>query len=332
MPIIHYPQTRLRPQDRPANGPPAEQVATIYNRAGRDYIAYADGDPARLFSFDGLHGYADRQIWLMLESKLAALRASGAESIRLLDAGCGPGTWLHRLVVRALDLGFTSVTARGFDIAQVQIRQARMLAKDLCGVPGVDLRFDVADLTERLAEQDGSVDMTLCLYSVLSHLPVANLADVLREFARVTSGHLVTAVRSVGSTPSAFVCPVEKVRYLQLDNERDECEIELLDGLRSTFPLHLFTASELRGRFVPHFDIEDLRGLDLFHTRFASDPRWNPCRSRIDARLSGVLARLEETYANEPELIDHATHIVLVARSRAAPRFRTVSRAKMPKP
>lgn len=327
MTITRFAQPQPRHRVRPT-----EQVATIYNRAGSDYIAYADGDPARLFVFDGHHGYADRQIWLLLESKLAALRASGAESVHLLDAGCGPGTWLRRLVVRAIDLGFTSITARGFDIAQAQIREARMLARDLCRVPGVDLRFDVADLTDRLVERDRSVDITLCLYSVLSHLPTASLANVLREFARVTSGHLVVAVRSVGSTPSAFVCPVDKVRYLRQDNERDECEIELLDGLRSTFPLHLFTASELRARFAPHFDIEDLRGLDLFHTRFSPDPRWNPCHRDVDAGLYGTLERLERAYAGRPEWIDLATHIVLVARSLALPRMREAAQATMPLP
>ena len=36
---------------------------------------------------------------------------------------------------------------------------------------------------------------------------------------------------------------------------------------------HLFAASELRSFFSDHFDIEDLRGVDLFHNRFAPDPR-----------------------------------------------------------
>jgi hypothetical protein len=39
-----------------------------------------------------LHAYADRQIWNLLEKKLVELRATGARSISILDAGCGPGT------------------------------------------------------------------------------------------------------------------------------------------------------------------------------------------------------------------------------------------------
>jgi hypothetical protein len=53
-------------------------------------------------------------------------------------------------------------------------------------MPGVDLRFDVSDLESRLPEADASVDITLCLYSVLSHLRVTSLRGVVRELGRVT--------------------------------------------------------------------------------------------------------------------------------------------------
>jgi SAM-dependent methyltransferase len=178
----------------------AENVAAIYDQAGVDYVAYADGDPTKLFAFDGLHAYADRRVWAILETKLADLRASGASSVSFLDAGCGPGTWLRRLVTRARALGFTSITARGFDIAQAQIQRARLLARNLSSLPGVNFSFNVADLTSRLPESDASVDITLCLYSVLSHLPVESLLGASTEMARVTSGHLIATVRSVGST------------------------------------------------------------------------------------------------------------------------------------
>jgi SAM-dependent methyltransferase len=118
-----------------------------------------------------------------MEKELADLRASGATKVSFLDAGCGPGTWLRRLVTRALALGFCGITARGFDVAGAQIRRARFAAGNLSSLPGVHLTFEVADLTGRLPEADDSVDMTLCLYSVLSHLPVASLANVSAEIA-----------------------------------------------------------------------------------------------------------------------------------------------------
>ena len=113
-------------------------VAAIYNQAGDDYVSYADGDPSQPFAFDGMHAYADRCVWAVLEKKLTDLRGSGASSVRLLDAGCGPGTWLRRLVIRAHALGFSSITARGFDIAQAQIQRARLASRNLSSLPGVN--------------------------------------------------------------------------------------------------------------------------------------------------------------------------------------------------
>ncbi len=293
-----------------------DNVADVYNRAGDGYASYADGDPSRPFAFEGMHAYADRCVWAALEKKLTDLRASGASSVRILDAGCGPGTWLRRLVMRAQALGFTSITARGFDIAQEQIQRARLASQSLCSLPGVNLTFAVADLADQFPEADASVDLTLCLYSALSHLPTVRLKDIAAEIARVTSGHFVTTVRPIGSTPTAFVDSVENVRRLKQDNTRDRCEIDLGDGRRLTFGFHLFSAAELRSHFDRYFDIEDLRGLDLFHGRFAPDPRWNPASQAGDAPLVTELERLEKTYAATPEFMERAAHLLLVARSR----------------
>jgi Methyltransferase domain len=215
-------------------------------------------------------------------------------------------------------LGFTNITARGFDIARAQIQRARLLARDLTKMPGVNLTFDVEDLTGDLPEADASVDLTLCLYSVLSHLPVASLPKISAEVARVTSGHFITTVRSVGSTPTISVDSIEKARRFQHDNSRDRCEIELSDGRHIIFNFHLFAASELRSYFADHFDIDELCGLDQFHNRFAPDPRWNPASLAVDNQFCNELERLEETYAKSSGFMERATHLMLVARRRPA--------------
>jgi SAM-dependent methyltransferase len=304
-----------------------DDVADIYNAAGDDYATYADGDPSRLFAFDGMHGYADRCVWAILEKKLTELRASGASSVRLLDAGCGPGTWLRRLVMRAHALGFSSITARGFDIARAQIQRARLMAGNLSSLPGVNLTFDIADLADPLPETDASVDLALCLYSALSHLPVARLPDISKEIARVTLGYFITTVRPVGSMPTALVDSIEKIRRLKQDHLRDRCEIHLSDGRHIAFGFHQFTAAELRNHFAGCFDIEDVRGLDLFHSRFTPDSRWNPVSLPGDNRFSDELERLERTFATCPEFMDRATHLLLVAGRRrvAAPAAHVVA-------
>ena len=294
----------------------AANVAAAYNQAGGDYVAYADGDPTHSLEFDGLHAYADRQVWTLLDTKLTDLRATGATSILYSRRGLWSGNLATPSVTRAHALGFTTITARGFDVARVQILRARLLARDLSGMSGVNFTFDVADLTAELPEANASVDLTLCLYSVLSHLPVTSLSKISAEVARVTSGHFITTVRSVGSTPTISVDSIEKARHFKHDNYRDRCEIELCDGRHIELSFHLFAASELRSYFADHFAIEDLRGLDLFHNRFAPDPRWNPASLAVDRQFCNELERLEETYAASSGFMERATHLLLVARRR----------------
>jgi SAM-dependent methyltransferase len=269
-------------------------AAAVYNQAGNDYVNYADGDPERLFCFGGPHAYADRQLWSEIEKKLGALRATGVSSITVLDAGCGPGTWLRRVVTHAHRLGFSKISARGFDVAVAQIQAARRL------------------LLDPLSEPEASVDITLCLYSVLSHLPVLDLPKVVSEFARVTRGYFITTVRSIGSAPTAFVDSIEEAKHFKLDHRLDRCEVEFRNGCHIAVNFHLFAAHELKDLFQPLFGIEGLRGLDIFHTRFLPGRRWNPASVLFDERLMLELAQLEETYAADPQFMARATHLLLV--------------------
>ena len=159
------------------------------------------------------------------------------------------------------------------------------------------------------------MDLTLCLYSVLSHLPVASLPKIAAEIARVTSGCFIATVRSVGSTPTILVDSIEKARHFRHDNGLDQLEIELCNRRHIELSFHLFTAPELRSYFVGLLDIEDLRGLDLFHNRFAPDPRWNPDLA-LDHQFCDELDRLEEAYATRSGFLERAAHLLLVARRR----------------
>lgn len=290
-------------------------IAAAYDHAGDKYIAYADGDPKQLFAFDSQYAFGDRRIWELLDSKLTALRASGAESVRILDLGCGPGTWLRRVVTRASSLGFASIHARGFDIAGAQVQRARELAADLAGRPGIDLTFQTGDIFKPLREADSSVDICVCLCSVLNHLPSNDLPGVFAEIARVTSGCFITTVRAVGSTPSVYVGAIDQARRFRQDNRNNQLTVEFQNGRHILLPSHLFSAAELRVLADPYLDVEDLFGLDLFHGRFAADARWNP-DSDFDAHFANQLAQLETAYCRDPEFIDHATHLALVATPR----------------
>jgi SAM-dependent methyltransferase len=253
-------------------------------------------------------------VWSILDGKLLELRAAGMRSIRILDAGCGPGTWIRRLVTRARALGFTRIHDRGFDMAEAQIRRARHYARALPNLAGVELTFDVADITRPFPEADTSVDLTLCLYAVLNHLKAEDLACLMAEIGRVTAGHFVTTVRAAGSPPTIYVDGIEHARSFQQDNGTDQIDVELDDGCHMAFRSRLFTAAELRQVVGRHLEIETLSGLDLFHGRFARDPRWNPSWLADNRGFLDELARLEEQYGSDPDFIDRAAHLLLVAR------------------
>jgi SAM-dependent methyltransferase len=290
------------------------KTASVYDLAADRYSDYADGLSTALFDFSGKYAYADRYVWSHLSRKLVELRLSGANRLRILDAGCGPGTWIRRIVIRARELGFTEIVARGFDLSEAQIQQARDRSCRLAAEPGVYLDFDVRDLATCLPESDASVDLSLCLYSVLSHIPIAMLPTVIQELARVTSGTFISTVRTVGSMPSGIVAPIEEVRHLQLDPGRDWCEMELLDGRKAEFNFHLFSSSELAGCFSEAFEIETLEGIDFFHNRFAGDGRWNPAGLDLPQAFLQKLCELEEMFSSNREYMDYANHLLLVGR------------------
>jgi hypothetical protein len=142
-----------------------------------------------------------------------------------------------------------------------------------------------------------------------------------------TACRLLMSVPGIGVLSAlAYVSTVENpARFVRsrsvgahLGLSRDRCEIEFCDGRQIVLSFHLFAALELRSYFLAHFDIEDLRGLDLFHNRFAPDPRWNPASLAVDNQFSNELERLEETYATSTGFMERATHLLLVARRRPA--------------
>jgi len=291
-------------------------VGLDYDRAGERYRAYADGDVDKLYKFDGQYAYGDREIWGIVENMLNTLRARDVRELSVLDLGCGPGTWLRRIVDRARQLGFTRIVARGIELAEAQVRRAQLLSQNLARCPGVNLRFEVGDIREPMRETDRSVDICLCLYGVLNHLPAGDLPVVFGEVARVTRGTLVATVRAIGSTPTIYVDGLKAAKAYHQDNLHGRLEVEFQDGSQTIFPSRLFSAAEIRAFAMSALEIEELSGLDLFHGRFATDPDWNPAEATPTADFIRALRRLEHRFRCDPAFVDHATHLLLIARPR----------------
>lgn len=290
------------------------QVAAAYNQAGYRYGKYADGNSQKLFEFEGRHAHADRKTWEVIDGKLLKLKADGVKRLRVLDLGCGPGLWLRRTVTRAMQIGFAAIEAQGFDIAETQLHRARALSRNLAEMQGVTLSFEHGDLRDKLVCPPA--DLSLCLYGVLNHVPVAEIPQTVRRIAEVTKGYFLATVRSTGSTPTVYVDEVSAALRFYQDNQIDRLDVEFVSGQRTSFQSHLFTRAELLRLADSAFEVEEVRGLDLFHLRFAGDPRWNPPSAAPLARLSQELARLEDRYCRDPGFIDFATHLMLIAHGR----------------
>lgn len=290
------------------------QIAAAYNEAGYRYSKYADGGGRELFAFEGRHAYGDRKTWEVMQSKLLALRAQGARQLRVADLGCGPGTWLCRIVTRARQMGFEDITAWGFDIADAQLSRARALSRGLAELPGVAITFGHGDLRDPIAVSD--CDITLCLHGVLNHIPPAELPQLLQRISDATRGYFIASVRAIGSTPTIYVDDVASALRFYQDNQLDRLDVEFANGRRASFQSHLFSHGELLRLAAAFFEVEGIRGVDLFHSRFAGDTRWNPAAATPLTRLTQELTRLEDKYCRDPGFVNHATQLLMEARSR----------------
>jgi SAM-dependent methyltransferase len=298
---------------RPLHDPHAE-AAHAYDAVGQDYRDYADGEAHDLFAFDGRYSFADREIWSRIDASLIRLLSTGQRTLHILDAGCGPGTWLLRVIHRARELGFGAITARGFDISAEMIALAQAAAPRARGA-GVKLRFEVADLADALDDDEAhAYDIVLCLYGVLNHLILAEREAAAASLARVAGGDLFVTVRTVGSRPTIYVANIESARSFKQDNRSERLDVDLLDGRHLSFCSHLFTADELLRLFTGHLEERELVGLDMFHGRFTPDPRWNPATA--DDLLGEGLVRLEHLCNHDPAFMDHAAHVLLHAAPR----------------
>ena len=288
-----------------------EDTAHAYDVVGRDYLTYADGDTTQPFDFTSSYGFADREIWRRLDATLMRLAADGRRSVTLLDAGCGPGTWLLRIVLRARELGFDVIDAYGFDISPAMIALAKAGAAH-ANDPAIRMNFALSDITATLPFETDKFDLSLCLYRVLNHLPAGVHGRVAAELSRVTTGTLFATVRAVGSQPTIYVDALDRARAFHQDNDIDWMEVDLVDGRHLGFTSHLFTSDDLRALFQRHFAGIAMVGLDVFHSRFAANKHWNPATIKDQEAFESDLAELEHRYACAPHFIDRAAHILLV--------------------
>lgn len=99
--------------------------------------------------------------WPVIVDALAGLRADGRHSVRIVDADCGDGSLLRRIVLHARALGFTAVEGRGIDGVPALVARARQEVGELRD-PAIGLTYEVADVAAALAgEAEFPADLVL---------------------------------------------------------------------------------------------------------------------------------------------------------------------------
>ena len=122
----------------------------------------------------------------------------------------------------------------------------------------MSLQFEVGDIREWMGEADRSVDICLCLYGVLNHIPANDLPAVFGKVAHFTKGEFIATVRAIGSTPTIYVDTVRAAKAYHQDNLHGRLEVEFQSGNQTSFPSHLFSAAEIRNLAEPLFEIKEL--------------------------------------------------------------------------
>ncbi len=245
---------------------PTEQgemaIASAYNEAGYRYGRYADGSARNLFTFDGRHAYSDRKAWDLIEVEFWNCARAACEILRVLDIGCGPGTWLRRVVVRARQLGF-EITAQGIDIADAQVNRARALSRPVGGSgwrePVLQLwrsarqvavrKFRSVSVPVRRAESCPGAGTARCVRPAwgrrqadISSPRYAPWAALRLSMSMMSLPHCVS-IRTTGSTGWMWNFPTAAATASQS---------------------HLFSRAELLRLASVRFELDDVCGLDLF--------------------------------------------------------------------
>jgi SAM-dependent methyltransferase len=296
-------------------------AARAYDYVSEDYGLYADGEGLEKPTRGGNRfAHADAIVWEVIRKAIDDVRSAGVTTLRVLDAGCGPGTWIKRIAAHACRLGL-GVQATGFDISQEQLDIARKRVQGVSTVRAGANRIQwlVHDLANPLPWSTGHFHVVLCNYIVLNHLHRSELPEAIVELCRVASGRVIATVRALASPATGCIIGTEQVSEYHQDCRRGELRLVLKDGSEHFLTLNLYTAEMLKALFSAHAVIRDLRAVDLFVSRFAGDANWTgslletlPGREHV----MRTLRQAEENLCRKPAWIDHGTYVLVVAQPR----------------
>ncbi len=231
--------------------------------------------------------------------------------IKTLDLGVGPGTWSLRL----FDLFTDSIDITGIDISEGLLELARSNISEYEKNRNIStsISLKVSDLNKDLPFDNNTFDLTICTNTPLNHIRQSNIESVVSNMLRVTKsgGYNITSVKSEGSLPTVYVCPMSDV--LTYTQENDILSFTHKNGQKARLISNLFTLDKLKNLFGK-FGKTEFIGVGIFLPRFETyywpnhdfEKYLNPVMEELEA--------LEKKYSKDSRFIDLANHIMVITK------------------
>lgn len=305
-------------------------VKNFYDNFSKSYTDYANGTSALTELLDlkendinRAFSWGDVQTWQSIEESLDVLievrrKAKETTAIRVLDIGCGDGTWALRIAHYCINKS-EQVEIACLDLSPAMLESAKVKFNDFlmhCGRSDIEITYEVCDLALGLPSHIKSkgYDVVLCLHTVLNHLPAKDLNFSIGELVQASTGFLYFSVKPPFSKPTFYAAPMSEIIHFDRRNEH----LYALDRSGSFHVLrsNLISHEQLQAALTHHSVSAEFIGLDVLISRLTPDPRWVGDDLTAKSLPIDDLLSLEARASLDSRYLNFANHILAVVDTR----------------
>lgn len=308
-----------------------QSVSDFYSRFSASYTQYANGTSTleeiidlKACKADHPFSWSDLQTWQALQESIDAIilekeKSGEPRALQLLDVGCGDGMWAIRIANYCLQQDI-AIDVECLDLSTDMLLQAENMfsayIKARKGTAALSVTYAQCDLTKGLAHslRHTTYDLTLCLHTVLNHVPSEHLAFCIAELIEYSSGFLYFSVKPPFSRPTFYAAPMSEILHYE---RRDE-HLYALDrkGHFHVVRSNLISCKQLDELLSRHPVSYDFVALDVLISRFLPDPRWLGDEKHTNSLPMDDLLALEARTGLNSKYLDFANHILAVVNTR----------------
>lgn len=236
-----------------------------------------------------------------------------AGSLKVLDAGCGPGRFSIDLAYRGANLTLADISRKQLDLAEHHLEEEGLLARVKA--------FHHLDITDMQVLDDDAFDAVVCYGSTLSYT-FDQHETALKELIRVLKpgGSLFLSVSSLMGT-LRLVGPLDANYFLEDPDDHLDWDSVLSGGgvvltrpgsKEFHLPLALFSSGGLRN-LLEKFGLK-LRGMATANPLVPQGTKTPNIEDSPEA--CEALSLLEQAACSSPGLLDSGEHLLAAAEKR----------------